>query len=426
MAGKDWGDLGQDLNRLIEDAIHVGDFRRLNDNIRGVFDQTFCGMENRKGNGKNGNWEFDLSGNSQPGKAADHQQKAYGGSRQGGARRNESQYGVHSDGTGNVNVSKWKKAPYFAGNGRKYGATAGFMAGGIFLLILSCLPLTMMIIDSMAGNGNGTAMLISFFACLAAGVVLTARGGVLLGLAGRFNRYVKILSGRQYADIKMLAAYSQRSERDVLKDIRKMIRKGWFTQGHLDENETCLMISNESYRQYLDTVRNMKIQQQEREDRERAEKQRRDRLTPEAAAILEKGRGYVAKLKKSNDAIPGEEMSAKIKRMEILVARIFQQAEAHPEKIGDLRRLMDYYLPTTMKLLDAYEELDRQPVQGGHISASKKEIEDTLDTLNQAFEKLLDSLFRDRAWDVSSDISVLETMLAQEGLTENDFGNINV
>ena len=58
--------------------------------------------------------------------------------------------------------------------------------------------------------------------------------------------------------------------------------------------------------------------------------------------------------------------------------------------------------------------------------ASKKEIEDTLDTLNQAFEKLLDSLFRDRAWDVSSDISVLETMLAQEGLTENDFGNINV
>ena len=101
-------------------------------------------------------------------------------------------------------------------------------------------------------------------------------------------------------------------------------------------------------------------------------------------------------------------MSAKIKRMEILVARIFQQAEAHPEKIGDLRRLMDYYLPTTMKLLDAYEELDRQPVQGGHISASKKEIEDTLDTLNQAFEKLLDSLFRDRAWDVSSDISSLK------------------
>ena len=83
------------------------------------------------------------------------------------------------------------------------------------------------------------------------------------------------------------------------------------------------------------------------------------------------------------------------------------------------RRMMDYYLPTTMKLLEAYEELDAQPVQGENIISSKKEIEDTIDTLNIAFEKLLDSLFQDTAWDVSSDISVLHTMLAQEGLTED-------
>ena len=63
----------------------------------------------------------------------------------------------------------------------------------------------------------------------------------------------------------------------------------------------------------------------------------------------------------------------------------------------------------TVKLLDAYEEMDQQPVQGENIQASKKEIEDTLDTLNQAFEKLLDSVFQDTAWDVSSDISVLHT-----------------
>ena len=89
--------------------------------------------------------------------------------------------------------------------------------------------------------------------------------------------------------------------------------------------------------------------------------------------------------------------------------------------IPDLKKLMDYYLPMTVKLLDAYEEMDRQAVQGENIKASKKEIEDTIDTLNIAFEKLLDSVFRDAAWDVSSDISVLHTMLAQEGLTEDDF-----
>ena len=82
---------------------------------------------------------------------------------------------------------------------------------------------------------------------------------------------------------------------------------------------------------------------------------------------------------------------------------------------------MEYYLPMTIKLLNSYEELDRQPVQGDNIETSKKEIEGTLDTLNAAFAKLLDNLFQDTAWDVSSDISVLEAMLAQEGLTKDSF-----
>ena len=107
--------------------------------------------------------------------------------------------------------------------------------------------------------------------------------------------------------------------------------------------------------------------------------------------------------------------------MELLVQKIFERAKEHPEVIPDLKRLMNYYLPVTVKLLDAYEDMDRQPVQGENIRSSKKEIEDTLDTLNSAFEKLLDSVFKDVAWDVSSDISVLNTVLAQEGLKEDDF-----
>ena len=108
-------------------------------------------------------------------------------------------------------------------------------------------------------------------------------------------------------------------------------------------------------------------------------------------------------------------------KMELIVQKIFERAGEHPEVIPDLKKLMDYYLPMTVKLLDAYEDMDRQPIQGETIRASKKEIEDTLDTLNEAFAKLLDSVFQDTAWDVSSDISVLHTMLAQEGLTVNDF-----
>ena len=81
--------------------------------------------------------------------------------------------------------------------------------------------------------------------------------------------------------------------------------------------------------------------------------------------------------------------------------------------------MMEYYLPMTVKLLNAYAEMDAQTVQGENILASKREIEETLDTLNRAYEKLLDELFENMALDVSSDISVLNTLLAQEGLTED-------
>ncbi len=109
-----------------------------------------------------------------------------------------------------------------------------------------------------------------------------------------------------------------------------------------------------------------------------------------------------------------------------MILRIFKRVEQHPELISDLHKFMDYYLPTTVKLLKAYEELDKQPVEGENIKTAKQEIENTLDTINEAFENLLDSFFRNTAWDVSTDISVLKTMLAQEGLTGNkDFESVS-
>ena len=140
--------------------------------------------------------------------------------------------------------------------------------------------------------------------------------------------------------------------------------------------------------------------------------------------VLDRGNAFLRELRRCNDAIPGEQISAKISRMELIVRRIFERAEAHPEIVPDLKKLMDYYLPMTVKLLNAYAEMDAQPVQGETIRASKKEIEETLDTLNYAFEKLLDDLFQDAAMDVSSDISVLNTLLAQEGLTDDGFSNL--
>ena len=136
--------------------------------------------------------------------------------------------------------------------------------------------------------------------------------------------------------------------------------------------------------------------------------------------MIEEGNAYIEQIRKSNDAIPGVEISNKMYHLENVIRRIFKRVEQHPELIDDLHKFMDYYLPTTVKLLQAYEELDKQDVEGDNIKTAKKEIENTLDTINQAFENLLDSCYKDTAWDISTDISVLNTMLAKEGLTGDE------
>ena len=245
-----------------------------------------------------------------------------------------------------------------------------------------------------------------------AGVGLLTGGIKKLGKLERFQKYIGTLGTHTYCNFEQLSAAVGKPVKFVKKDVKKMISDGWFRQGHIDAQETCLITSNETYQQYTQTAKALEEKKQE-EERRQAD------LSPEVQEVLDKGNEFLDKIHKSNDAIPGVEISAKISRMELIVEKIFERAQKHPEIIPDLKKMMNYYLPMTVKLLDAYEEMDRMPVQGENIKSSKKEIEDTLDTLNQAFEKLLDSVFQDTAWDVSSDISVLHTLLAQEGLMED-------
>ena len=249
-------------------------------------------------------------------------------------------------------------------------------------------------------------------------------GGRKIGRTSRFKKYIKTLGQNTYCNFQQLSQAVGKPAKYVVKDVRAMIEKGWFMQGHVDQQETCLITSNETYRQYEEAQKQLEIRQKEEAQlaKAREEMQReKGRLAPDVQEVLDRGNAYLEKIRQSNDAIPGHEVSEKISRMELIVQKIFERATEHPEIIPDLKRLMDYYLPMTIKLLNAYEDMDSQPVQGENISNSKREIEAALDTLNQAFEKLFDSIFQDTAWDVSSDISVLHTMLAQEGLTEDEF-----
>ncbi len=323
----------------------------------------------------------------------------------------------------------------------RYAKTGAIRASGIVmgaagaLLAFTCFgssALTGIWASIMGGMSAsvltaGTAILLGFGV---AGIVLLATGVRKASLAGRFKRYQKILGAREYCSIAELSQSTGQSGDSVLKDLRKMISKGMFTQGHLSKDGTILMVTNDSYSQYLSALDAYAKREQERKLMQKVEKadDAPAPLTPQQKSLLETGNAYLAKIRASNRAIPDAIVTQKIDQIELVVNKIFEYAREHPAVIDDLQRLMDYYLPTTVKLLDAYADLDSQPVQGENIMASKREIENTLDTLSVAFEKLLDSIFRDMTWDVSTDISVLHAVLAQEGLVNGAFddkGNKN-
>ena len=251
----------------------------------------------------------------------------------------------------------------------------------------------------------------------AAGLWLGVHGSRLAGRVKRYKRYVGMVKDKLYCSIQELAQRTGKSERFIVKDLRKMIHLGMFKQAHLDQKQTCLIASDEMYDQYMLTQKNYEAEQKKLEMDKLAEERRRqekERLGG-AAEVIEEGKSYVRLIRQCNDEIPGEEMSDKLDRLELLVTRIFDQVEKEPELASELRKMLSFYLPTTKKLLEAYRDLDSQKLDLSNIEQTKREIETAVDNINEAFEKFLDELFREKAWDIQSDIAALHTILKQDG-----------
>ena len=143
---------------------------------------------------------------------------------------------------------------------------------------------------------------------------------------------------------------------------------------------------------------------------------------PELAALLRRGREAVRRIQELNDAIPDYRMSAKLKQIEILTSSILSQVEKKPDKRREVRQFMDYYLPTTIKLLEQYVSLQDVGLPGENITTGMARIEAMLDKVIVAFQKQLDGLFARDVVDITADIQVMEQMMAQNGLTnQRDF-----
>lgn len=502
MTKKDWYEAGDQIRNLVQDAIDKEDFSQLSSTISNVVNDTMSGLEkalkDSLGNGtrqpggaagaekdSSGAQDARYSGGQTVQDQADGQ-TGTAGSNRGGRTQSESgdQYRnrrpyqtwttqarqeaadrirvnmekTHSEHAQEKNTSLVPvKAP-----GRVSGTVmkwVGYSCSGMFGLSLAILGAV------GAATGVSLAVPVSILGVLFAGSLGLGIGGKKrLELAQRFRKYVSVLGNRTYCMVEELADSVGESSKFVRKDLKKMIRQGFFPQGYLDQKETCLITDKQTYQQYQDAQQSYearkKAAQQSKDPGRRdgdgqyfetafdsessggsentaakrsgtnqngaasghfADSDIRADLDPKCAELIAQGRSYIRHIHECNDRIPDEAMSEKLARLEVVVTRIFTEAERNPEVVDDLKKMMSYYLPTTKKLLDAYCNLNEQPVGGQNIDTMKKEIEETLDTLNSAFEKLLDDLFEEQAWDISSDISVLNTMLAQEGLTGNRF-----
>lgn len=421
MAYWDWERFGEDIRRTVQDAVDSRDFQQLNQTIINTINQAADGigrgvhdvgdavnrsMHDMKRQGRRAQKAYQRHPYRED--SRENARMAGGQARQGGAACSyQSQVPALYKRTGGMKAAGMALA------------LAGYICGGG---LLSGIAISAAMTFAVGGFSIGLKILLSIGIILTAVcAVLAGAGTSILGKVKRFRTYIQGMEGKEYCEIKELAETVRKSPKYIAKDIEKMIEKGWFRQGHLDNQRTCLMVTNAAYRQYIDLMKYTEEKKRMEREQRKQKEQSFGRMDPQVKEIIRTGDEYIRKIHECNDAIPDVEISAKISRMETLVDRIFERVEQNPETVPEIRRLMEYYLPTTVKLLEAYEELDSQPVQGDNILSSKQEIERTLDTLNIAFEKLLDSLFQDTAWDVSADISVLNTMLAQEGLTKDDF-----
>lgn len=310
---------------------------------------------------------------------------------------------------------------------RPAGSISGILytVFGCILSGLFGISLIAMSIASYIFSGFSTVESITLgglFTLFVPSVGLTLKGISLRKRVKRFRQYIRSLNSHNYCSIKELAISIKKKNKYVVKDLRKMIDIGMFPQGHIDDKKTYFMLNDEVYENYLASQEALKRRNQEELKRqEQLNKEVNDPAKKELRTTIEMGRSYIDQIKSVNDAIPGAEISAKLSRLQNIVGEIFKHVERNPKKLPEVSRFINHYLPMTLKLVNSYKELNDQPVQGENIRNAKNEIEKTIDIINVAFENLLDDLFEEIALDISTDISVLETLLTQEGLTKSDF-----
>jgi len=416
---QDFNHIGEDIRGALDDALRTMDFTKLNeviaDTVNGAFDEVRLQIDKATtdflGNASKLNYREIKTPRMDQTSNADRTKESFQDKKKVPMEVRKQEIKIRP-------VGKVSSVLYTVFGGIGTGVT------GILSVVFG---LTALISEGVFGVvGFGISAFILFVS-----LGLLGTGNVQRNRLNRFKRYMKLVGEKTYCDIRQLAAHVGKSSKYVVKDLKKMISRGMLPEGHLDDRGTCLMLDDKTYRQYLETKQAYttsavaaasaassvsKTVSQENETQNTEPNGENQALM----AMIAEGQEYIRKFRELNDIIPGEVISEKLYRLERVITEIFDALKAQPDKKPQMRKFMDYYLPTTLKLVQTYADFDGVQIQGENITGAKQEIEKTLDTINAAFEKLLDDLFQDAAFDATTDAQVLQTILAQEGLAEDE------
>ena len=279
----------------------------------------------------------------------------------------------------------------------------GLTIWGIVLAVVFGIALTGFPAVAM-GSGflNALAVMSPVIGFFGGGLAMIWAGTQRTKKSKRFRKYLALIGKRESISITTLAQAMPVSVHKACDDLQDMLDSGVLEKGYLDMSTGRLILSDEGLQ----------------EEAPPAPEPEEAAGEPEEEALdMTDDDAVLGAIRKLNDDIDDEVMSQKIDRIGEITGKIFAYQKQNPNRAGQLRSFLSYYLPTTLKILKAYARMEEQGVEGENIRSAKARIEGMMDKVVEGFEKQLDRLFQDDAMDIATDVQVLERMLEKDGLS---------
>ena len=299
--------------------------------------------------------------------------------------------------------------PGAAGRGLGFGKAKAMTIGGAAMAILFGIATAagLPVVSSILGFPLSLAAMSPVIGLCTGGLALMLAGSLSTRKIRRFRKYLALIGRRESVSVVQLAHAMPVSVRKACNDLQEMLDRGILPAGYLDMSSHQLILSDEGLKDEPEPAAEPEAPDQEEEE----------------PLDIRDDDAVLREIRRLNDDIDDAEMSRKLDRIGEITSKIYGYVKQNPSKEGQLRSFLNYYLPTTLKILKAYARMEDQGVEGENIRTAKERIEGMMDKVVDGFEKQLDRLFEVDTMDITADVEVLERMLEKDGLSGGmDFG----